>query len=114
MLPNKRTLQDGPIEYCSPKRLRGGAPNDEDEQLYLDEVDMMEDEEEIEIPPEIENEDEDTTTKVLKESLPAAQRWKRPDIRADLSSNDTLNVQVSRSSLLFCFPRPSIADTNLF
>ena len=95
MSPIKRTLQEGPVEFCSPKRLRGGAPNDGDEQLFLEEVEMMEDEyDEEAIPPEIENDSDDNDiTKVLKESLPAAQRWKRPDVRDDLTHYDELNVQ---------------------
>ena len=78
-----------PLEYCRPKRLRGGG-FDDDEQLYQDEVDMMDEEEQQEpIPPEL-LEGEDTEQLVSKT---AAQRWHRPAVRADLSHKDTLNLQ---------------------
>lgn len=99
MSPIKRSIEDEslPVEYCRPKRLRGGgsADDDNDEQLYLDEVDMMDDEpEEIEIPPAIEDdESDDNVIKALSESLPVAHRWKRPPLRADLSNKDDLNLQ---------------------
>ena len=102
MSPTKRSLQEGPLplEYCRPKRLRGGGYDDnvggdaENEQLFLDEVDMIEEEEEQEppeIPPGIDDDDEDDAVQLLSD--PAAQRWHRPAVRADLSNQDTLNLQ---------------------
>lgn len=115
MSPIKRSIQEEglPPEYCRPKRLRGGGGDDDDndEQLYLDEVGMMEDEaDDMEVPPEIEDDGEDNVVKVISETLPAAERWGRPKLRPNLSNKDDLNLQWLDMDVVWGLPLDSVNE----
>lgn len=93
MSPIKRAFSDHFGEGCTSKRLRGGGYDDDDHSPTFQAEDELFDDDLIAAVPDEEIPEEALEEVKAKIPVKDQQRWKRPDVRSDLSSAVDLSMQ---------------------